>query len=194
MASLAAIAGGAAGTALGGPGGAAVGAEIGQEIVTGFGLFHTSAAGPNADAAKAVYPLAEGGNLTAVQAIITRTGINTLTSKAPWVDALNQLKQNQPDYIAQAQRVDFGFGPGGNAWPRFGAIPPQQVITAVTGANAVYAKGPGTGSSSLTPGAPGSSALGAALAGIGDAAGLTTAQVIILAVVGLVLFFAMRKG
>lgn len=193
MASLAAIAGGAAGTAFGGPGGAAIGAEIGQEITTGFGLFHTSAAGPNAEAAKAVYPLAAAGNLTAVQAIITRTGINTLTSKQPWVDALNALKQAQPDYITQAQKTDFGYGPGGNAWPRFGAIPPQDVITAVTGANAVYAKAPATGAAGVTPGAPSSSAAGAALAGLAGATGLTTVQLVVLAVVAVVLFFATRK-
>lgn len=189
MASLAAIAGGAAGTAFGGPGGAAIGAEIGQEITTGFGLFHTSAAGPNADAAKAVYPLAAAGNLTAVQAIITRTGINTQTSKAPWVDALNQLKQSQPNYITQAQQTDFGFGPGGNAWPRFGAIPPEGVLTAVTGANAKYATAPGV----ITAGVAGATgAAGDALASIGAATGLSTTALVILAVVGLALFFGLR--
>lgn len=184
--SVLSIIGGGAGTAIGGPGGAAVGATIGQELSTGFGLFHTSAAGPNADAAKAVYPLAAAGNLTAVQAIITRTGINTQTSKAPWVDALDQLRQVQPDYIRQAQATDFGFGPGGNAWSRFGAIPPSQVVTAVGGANAVYAHAPST-TDTLTGSA------GTALATIGSATGLSSGQLVLVGLALLVAFLVFRR-
>ena len=188
--SVAAIAGGAVGTALGGPGGAAIGAEIGQEVSTGFGLFHTSAAGPNADAAKAVYPLAEAGDLTAVQCIITRTGLNTQTSKAPWVDALNQLKQTQPDYITQAGKIDFGFGPGGNAWQRFGAIAPQDCVTAVTGANAIYAKPPALTTGGVSPGSTGAATLLSTLSG----GALSGANALVIVVVLVLAYLFFRKG
>lgn len=134
-------------------------------------VFHTSAAGPNTEAAKAVLPLALAGNLTAVQAIITRTGINTLTSKQPWTAALDALRQAQPDYIRQAGLVNFGFGPGGNAWSRFGAIPPEEVITAVSGANAVFAPYPPSSLGSLVGVGGGSSSGSSATAGVGGSSG-----------------------
>ena len=107
------------------------------------GLIHTSAAGPNQDAANQVLPMAMGGNLTAIAAFITRAGIHTVSSAAPWQAGLAELQGSHPEWVQAAQPMA--------SWGRFGAIPPEQVAAAVSGANAVYYKSP-----SASAGVPGS--------------------------------------
>lgn len=106
-------------------------------------LVHTSAAGPNADAASQVLPLAMGGNLAAVAAFITRAGIQTVSSAAPWKAGLAELQTSHPEYVQAASSLA--------SWMRFGAIPPTAVLASVSGANAVYYK-----SAAAQSGVPGS--------------------------------------
>lgn len=112
-------AGAAAGTAVLGPG---LGTAVGSFLNLG-GIFKSSAAGPNTDAAKIVLPMARAGNLAAVAAIGTRTGIQTHTSQIPWQEAADSLP---PALFALANQ----HFPGNN-WSIFGAIPPEQVATVV---------------------------------------------------------------
>lgn len=103
-------------------------------------VFKTSAAGPNADAAAAVWPEVQKGNLAAVAAFITRDGINTQSSKLPWANGLAQI----PQALINAANEAFP----GNNWATFGAIDPSQVLPTVQRL-AKYAA-----TSSTTAGAP----------------------------------------
>lgn len=87
------------------------------------GLFHSSAAGPNAAAANAIAPEIGRGNLAAVAAAVTRKGINTQTSKAPWVALVATI----PPALIAAASAAFP----GNQWATFGAIPPEAVLPTV---------------------------------------------------------------
>lgn len=112
-------AGAAAGTAILGPG---VGTAIGGLLPVG-GLFHSSAAGPNAAAANQVAPEVAKNNLAAVAAVIARNGIQTQSSLAPWKALLATIPQTLIDAANQAFP--------GNQWATFGAIDPTQVYPTV---------------------------------------------------------------
>lgn len=118
-------AGAAIGTATLGPG---LGTAVGSFLNLG-GVFHSSAAGPNTDAAKQVLPMARSGNLAAVAAILTRTGIQTHTSQIPWQEAADSL----PSALIALANQHFP----GNNWSIFGAIDPSQVAV-VAQQRAVY--------------------------------------------------------
>lgn len=146
------------------PSGAAIGAAAGSVIpvigtaagsiigtITG-GLFHSSAAGPNAAAANAVAPEVAKGNLAAVAAVITRNGIQTQSSLAPWKALLATI----PPGLIAAANAQFP----GNNWSIFGAIDPSQVLPTVQRL-AVYA----------TPGSYGSVAAYQPPVGPGTSAG-----------------------
>lgn len=60
-------------------------------------VFSTSSAGPNRDAAAAIFPLAAAGNLAAVQAFRSRASIQTLVAAQPWKDGLARLPQSLQD-------------------------------------------------------------------------------------------------
>jgi hypothetical protein len=103
------------GTAVLGPG---LGTAVGSFLNLG-GVFKSSAAGPNTDAAKVTLPMARAGNLAAVAAIDTRTGIQTHTSQLPWQEAFDSI----PSSLVALARQHFP----GNNWAIFGAIDPSQV-------------------------------------------------------------------
>lgn len=111
--------GAAVGTAVLGPG---VGTAIGSIVPVG-GLFHSSAAGPNATAANQVATEVAKNNLAAVAAVVARNGIQTQSSLAPWKALLATIPQTLIDAAAQAFP--------GNQWPTFGAIDPTQVYPTV---------------------------------------------------------------
>jgi hypothetical protein len=67
-------------------------------VSTASTFIKTSAAGPNADAAKQTLPSALGGNLAAVQAFVNRSTIQTVSSAQPWQDGLAQIRSAHPDY------------------------------------------------------------------------------------------------
>lgn len=95
-------------------------------------LFHSSAAGPNHDAAQAVWSQeiknSRGVNLAAVAAFITRNNIQTQTSKAPWADGLAQIPQAIQDAARKAiPQLNDGY----DGWSTFGAIAPEQVLPTV---------------------------------------------------------------
>jgi hypothetical protein len=105
-------------------------------------IFKSSAAGPNKDAAQQVYPEAAAGNLAAIAAFITRAGIHTVSSAAPWQAGLASLQADHPDWVSQAQPL--------SSWAIYGAIPPEQVLSAVM-AHAQYVNGQGAGPGAVAP-------------------------------------------
>lgn len=133
--------GAAVGTAILGPG---VGTAVGSIVPIG-GLFHTSAAGPNAAAANAVAAEVARGNLAAVAAVITRSGIQTQSSAVYWKNLLATIPQS----LINAANAKFP----GNNWTTFGAIDPSQVLGVVQRL-AVYAP-VGTGTTTITAGSGG---------------------------------------
>lgn len=66
-------------------------------------LIKSSAAGPNQDAAAQTLPDALGGNLAAVQAFVSRSGIQTVSSAQPWQAGLAQIRSAHPDWIDLAR-------------------------------------------------------------------------------------------
>lgn len=68
-------------------------------------VIKTSAAGPNADAAKQTLPEALGGNLAAVQAFVSRSTIQTVSSAKPWQDGLAQIRSAHPDWLDLAKQA-----------------------------------------------------------------------------------------
>lgn len=111
-------AGAAAGTALLGPAGTVIGG-----LIPVGGLIHSSAAGPNRDAAAATWPEVQRNNLAAVAAFVTRAGIHTVTSAQPWIAGVAQI----PQALLDAAATKFP----GNQWATFGAIPPEAVLPTV---------------------------------------------------------------
>lgn len=105
-------------------------------------IFKTSAAGPNKDAAQAVYAEAAAGNLAGIAAFITRAGIHTVSSAAPWQEGLASLQAAHPEWVSQAQPL--------SSWAIYGAIPPEQVLAAVM-AHAQYVNGQGGGPGIVAP-------------------------------------------
>lgn len=131
-------------------------------------LFKSSAAGPNADAAKATWPEVLRNNLAAVAAFMARgpgngpgTGIHTESSAQPWADGLQQI----PATLQAQARLAFPTLNTSGAWEIFGAIPPENVLPTVQRL-AVYATTPTT----VTGGGPGGASVVTAVEEAGVAA------------------------
>ena len=124
-------------------------------------LFKSSAAGPNADAAKATWPEVLRNNLAAVAAFMARAGIQTQSSAQPWKDGVAQI----PATLQAQARLAFPTLNTSGAWEIFGAIPPESVLPTVQRL-AVYATTPTT----VTGGGPGGASVVTAIEAAGVAA------------------------
>lgn len=131
------------GTAVLGPG---IGTAVGS-VLPLASVFHTSAAGPNTDAAKAVLPLALQGNAAAIKAIYKRaTYIRTVSSAAPWKDALAAIQVSHPEWVQAALSM-----PGiQEEWVV--NVAPEEVLPAVQRYNLFVTGGGGSATGSQVPG------------------------------------------
>lgn len=101
-------------------------------------VFHSSAAGPNTDAAKAALNLALGGNLTAVKAIYKRgTYIQTQSSAQPYRAALSAIQAQHPEFLAVPGAKD---GPGLPGVPEewIMGVAPEQVVPLIQMHSVMY--------------------------------------------------------
>lgn len=134
----------------------------------------TSAAGPNKDVAQQLLSLAMAGNLVAIQAIASRASIQTKSSAAPYLEALNALHSlpNWPQLDkAVSAAVQKGTIPA--AWWQ---LPPNGVIPAVTAA-AAHSTAP-VSSHESSP-----SAIGAVLATLSTPAGARAAGTVAASII-----------
>ena len=152
------------------------------------GLFHTSSAGPNADAANAIAPEVAKGNLAAVAAASTRSGITVVASAAPW----KALMATVPAPVVAAMEAKFP----GNQWATFGAVDPSQVLPIVqrlavyvnplTGQAVGVQTGPGSGSGQ----SPSSQEAGV----LGSFGGVSFSSILLLAGVGIIFYFLAKHS
>jgi hypothetical protein len=158
-----------------------------ETVVTFGGIFHTSSAGPNADAANAIAPEVAKGNLAAVAAAVARANITVVASAAPW----KALLQSTPAPLIAAANARFP----GNQWATFGAVDPSQVLGVVQKL-AVYAN-PTTGATVGVPTGPGGGPAQPSTAGVAGSffpAGASFGSILLVVGVGIAFYFLAKHS